>query len=75
MTAIAKIWFVLKTNIFKIPIVTNITFFDALVLLIPIPSEIPILSYSSIYMLLTTHANSRQNKVADKIYHLLQKYI
>ena len=27
MTAIAKIWFILKTNIFKLTIVTNITLF------------------------------------------------
>ena len=49
VTAIAKIWFILKTNIFKVPIVTNITLFDALFLLMQIPSEISILSYSSTY--------------------------
>ena len=49
MTGIAKIWFMLKTNAFKIPIVTLSHPFDAFVLLTPISSEISILSYSSIY--------------------------
>ena len=54
MTAVAKIWFVPTINIFKIPIMTNITFFDAFALLTSIPSEISSLLYSSIYMLLAT---------------------
>ena len=48
MTAIAKMWFKFKTNIFKIRIVTNITLFDKFVLLMSIPSEISIRSYYSI---------------------------
>ena len=48
MTTIAKIWFILKTNIFKIPIMTNITFYWCICFINIIPSEIWILSYSSI---------------------------
>ena len=73
MTTIVKIWFILKINIFKILIATNIMFFDAFVLLASIPSEISILSRSSIYMLLTTHTTSLLNKVSDKIYHFFHK--
>ena len=59
MIAITNIWLILKTNTFKAPVVTNITFFDAFVLSTSIPSEISILLYpvelhSSIYMLLET---------------------
>ena len=45
---------ILKTSIFKISIMTNITFFNAFVLLTLTPSEISILSYSSNYTLLAT---------------------
>ena len=41
--------------------------FDALVLFVSMPSEISILSYSSIFIL---HINNRLRKVEDNIYHL-----
>ena len=50
---------------------TNITLFDAFVLLASIPSERSILSYSSIY---DSYKHSSKNLV-DSIYHLLQKKI
>ena len=49
MIAIAKIWFIFKTNIFKIPTMTNVTLFRRIFLFISIPFETSILSYSSIY--------------------------
>ena len=49
MTTIAKIWFILKTNIFKIAIVTNITLFWCSRFLTSIPSEISILSYPILF--------------------------
>ena len=83
MTTIAKIWFMLKSNIFKIPIATNIHSFDKLVLLTSIPSQISFLSYSSIFIrylqlaffIRLIHTKYHLEKLANKVYHLLQKQI
>ena len=50
------------------------TFFDKFVLLTSIPSEISILSYSSIFLYLI-HAKYHLEKLTDKVYHLLEKQI
>ena len=57
------------TNILKIPIMINHTLFDAPALLLSIPSEISILSYSKIFI---THINIHVNKLVDNIYHLFK---
>ena len=50
--------------------------FDAFVLLISIPSEISIPSYSSIYNSYKHSDNIHSSKkIADNIYHFLEKYI
>ena len=58
MTAIAKIWLVFKHNIFKMPVMKNITFFGCISFL-TVSFEISILSYSSIYNL---YKNSSKKK-------------
>ena len=69
MTTIANIWFIFETNIFKIPIMTNITFFLVFFLLISIPCEISIPPYSNIY---NSYKHSSK-KIEDNTYHPLDK--
>ena len=70
MKTIAKIWFILKTSIFKIPIVTNTAFFQQTCFINIITSEISILLYSGTFIRLI-QTKYHLEKLADKAYHLL----
>ena len=80
MTTIAKIWLILKSNIFKMPIMTNITF---LMHLFYYHQFLQIYQFYRIvvficclliaFFRLVTHANTHLNKLVDKFYlHLVK---
>ena len=65
MTFITNMHFKFVTNIFKIPIMTKHKLdFDALVLLMSIPSETSTFSCCTIFI---THTNTHLNKFVDKL--------
>ena len=74
MTFNTNMWFKFKSNIFKIPIITehSIHSFDAFVLWMPVPSETPIFLY---YCILITYMCIHAKKIVDNIYHLFQEQV
>ena len=72
MTSIKKVLLIFKSNIFEMPIVRIIAFFDKLVLVTSIPSETSVLLYSSTFYTFNLYKVSSR-KLVDKLYHLLQK--
>ena len=69
MAFITSRWFKFKANVFKVPIMAAYIF-DALVLLVSIPSETSIFLY---YNILITYTYIHVKKFVDNIYHFFQE--